>query len=181
MSNADGKNSKWLNRLNNNDLTAFDEIYLESKKSVFYAIYLITKSVEDTEDLMQETYLDFLSYYKRLKPDTDVVAFLVTSAKNKALNFYNRNKRRDEFVSKLKSYSYSDDKYFDTGLLATIKNNLSENEYNVFLLHVLGEYSFKEISNITKISIGTLTWMYQEIRKKLKIVLGGMDDEQFKR
>lgn len=49
---------------------------------------------------MQETYLDFLSYYKRLKPDTDVVAFLVTSAKNKALNFYNRNKRRDEFVSK---------------------------------------------------------------------------------
>lgn len=48
MSNADGKNSKWLNRLNNNDLTAFDEIYLESKKSVFYTIYLITKSVEDT-------------------------------------------------------------------------------------------------------------------------------------
>ena len=81
MSNADGKNSKWLNRLNNNDLTAFDEIYLESKKSVFYTIYLITKSVEDTKDLMQETYLDFLSYFKRLKPDTDVVAFLVTSAK----------------------------------------------------------------------------------------------------
>ena len=66
-------------------------------------------------------------------------------------------------------------------MLATIKNNLSENEYNVFLLHVLGEYSFKEISNITKIPIGTLTWMYQEIRKKLKIVLGGMDDEQFKK
>lgn len=158
MVDADSKN-KWLERLKNNDLTAFDEIYLESKKSVFYVIYLITKSVEDTEDLMQETYLDFLSYYKKLKPDTDIIAFLVTSGKNKALNFYNRNKRKDDYISKLKNYSYSNDKYFDTGLLKTIQDNLSEKEFEVFTLHTLGEYSFKEMSKILNMPIGTLTWM----------------------
>lgn len=163
----------WLNRLQNQDLSAFDEIYAETKKAVYYAIYFIVKDPDTSEDLMQEVYLDFLQYKDKLKPDTDVAAFLVTSSKNKAINYYNRHKREEEFLSSLHNYSYANDKLLDTGLLEVIKNNLDEKECEVFLLHVIGEYTFKEISKMKKIPVGTLTWMYQEARKKLQDVLGG--------
>lgn len=164
---------KRVQRIINNDMTAFDEIYNESKKSVYFAIYVVTKSKEVTEDLMQETYMEFLQKIKKLPPKVDVTAYLVTSAKNKAINFYNRYKRERDYILMLENYSYQKDKVYDTGLLEVIKNTLSEKEANVFFMKVLGEYSFKEISKILKIPIGTLTWTYQECRKKLQKVLKG--------
>ncbi|MCB9498159.1 MAG: sigma-70 family RNA polymerase sigma factor [Erysipelotrichaceae bacterium] len=163
----------WLSRLHSNDLSAFDEIYEETKKAVYYTIYFIVKDPDTSEDLMQETYLDFLQYKDKLKPDTDIPAFLVASSKNKAINYYNRHKKEKEFVSMLQNYSYANDRLLDTGLLEVVKSTLNEKECDIFLLHVIGEYTFKEISKMKKIPIGTLTWMYQEARKKLQSVLGG--------
>jgi len=42
----------WLSRLHSNDLSAFDEIYEETKKAVYYAIYFIVKDPDTSEDLM---------------------------------------------------------------------------------------------------------------------------------
>ena len=50
---------------------------------------------------------------------------------------------------------------------------LNDKEYMVFTLKVLGDYSFKEISKMKNIPVGTLTWLYQEARKKLEKKLGG--------
>ena len=165
----------WLQRLKNGDDRAFEEIYDASKKNVYFAIYLIVKNKEVTEDLMQETYLDLLEKKKKLRDDIDIVPFLVTSAKNKAINYYNHNKMEGEFALSLTTYSYASDRVLDTGLLKVVKETLSEEECEVFLLHVIGEYTFKEISKLTKKPIGTLTWMYQECRKKLIDKLGGND------
>jgi len=158
----------WVKRLKQNDMSAFDEVYLESKKAVFYAIYAVVKNEDTTEDLMQEVYIDLLENVSSLKNDVNLVAYLVTSAKNKAINFYNRNKRQVEFMTGYKNYSYATDKYFDTGLLAVIRDTLTEEQFEVFILKVIGEYSFKEISKMKNIPIGTLTWMYQECRSKLQ-------------
>ena len=73
--------------------------------------------------------------------------------------------------------SYDQEIGLDSGLLDKIKNILSKKEYEVFILHILGEYSFKEISEIKKIPLGTLTWTYQEARKKLEIELGGKNHD----
>lgn len=160
-----------MTRLQPNIRITFDEIYEGSRKSVFYAIYLVVKSVELSEDLMQETYVDFLE--KKIdKPLEESIALLVTMAKNKAINYYNRHKKEEEFINSLTSYSYYEDSVLDTGLLDRIKENLDDGEYELFLLRVLGEYSFKEISKLKKIPVGTLTWKYQESRKKLQKVFG---------
>lgn len=164
-----------LNELKNDNMDAFDELYALTKKSVYFAIYFVVKDESTTEDLMQETYIDFLEYKHKLKGNVDVIAYLVKSAKNKALNYYNKNKYEREYAAKYKSESYTNSKILDTGLLKTIKENLNENEYEVFVLKVLGEYSFKEISKLKKIPLGTATWLYQEARKKLQDKLGGMN------
>jgi DNA-directed RNA polymerase specialized sigma24 family protein len=41
------------------------------------------------------------------------------------------------------------------------------------MLKVIGGYSFKEISALKNIPLGTATWLYQEARKKLEIKLKG--------
>lgn len=159
--------------LKDGDIDSFDIIYNLSKKGVYFAIYLILKDKTATEDLMQETYVSFLDNVSSLRADVDVLAYLVTIAKNNAINYYRRHKKENELLNNFVPYSFLEENFSDSGLIDLIKENLSEKEYTVFLLRVLGEYSFKEISKFTKIKIGTLTWLYQEARRKLEIKLGG--------
>lgn len=163
-----------LIRLKNGEMDAFDIIYQQSKKSVYFAIYLIYKNVEITTDLMQETYIDFLDNLHKIKDDVDVVAYLVTMGKNHALNYYKKRKRESEFVSSLKHESYTEEAHLESELYEMIKTILNEKELMVFSLRVLADYSFKEISLIKGIPVGTLTWLYQEARKKLQAKLGGI-------
>ncbi|MCR5505689.1 MAG: sigma-70 family RNA polymerase sigma factor [Bacilli bacterium] len=156
-----------LKRLKSGDESAFDEIYLTSKKQIFFTIRAIVKDEMACEDLMQEVYEDFLSYFSSLKDDTEVIAFLTTSAKNKAINYYNRHIREEEYALSNVPNSSSKDSYMDTGLLAKIKTILTDKEFEVFTMRVLGEYSFKEMSEMLDIPLGTLTWQFQEARKKL--------------
>lgn len=160
-----------LEQFKSGDLTNFEEFYNSTKKSVYFAIYLIVRDEMASEDLMQDTYVEFLENVKRIPKNSNMEGFLVTSAKNKAINYFNRHKREIEFSNSLVTTSYSSDKLLDTGLLKLVKETLDEKECNVFLLHVLGEYTFQEISRMLDMPIGTLTWMYQESRKKLEDAL----------
>lgn len=165
-----------LKDLKNEKLDSFDELYALTKKGVYFAIYAIIKDEEVVKDLMQETYIEFLNHKDKLKDDVDVYGFLVQVAKNKTINYWNKRKYESEFVSNnYKESSYTKMENIDTGLLKTIQSTLNEKEYMVFTLKVLGEYSFKEISKIKKIPIGTCTWLYQEARKKLQDKIGGIN------
>ena len=115
-----------LEQFKSGDLTSFDEFYNSTKKNVYFAIYLIVKDEMTTEDLMQETYVDFLDNIKKIPSNSNIEGFLVTSAKNKAINYYNRHKREQEFSESLTTLSYSKDKLLDTGLLKVIKEMRKE-------------------------------------------------------
>lgn len=164
-----------LIRLQHEEIDAFDELYSLTKKGVYISILLIIKNEHTVEDIMQETYIDFLNHKNKLKHDIDVYGYLVQSAKNKAINYWNKNKYEHEYVlSNYQDESYRLDKIIDSGLIQKIQNSLNPREYEIFMLKVLGDYSFKEISKLKKVPIGTCTWLYQEARKKLQDKLGGI-------
>lgn len=160
--------------IQNGDMDSFDILYKNTKKHVFLVAYTIFKNEEICNDIMQETYLDFLKKIKRIKNNVDIIGLLVLSAKNKAINLYNRNKKENEIILKSNIETYSNDYRLDTPLLNEIKTTLKDTEYKIFILHVLGEYTFKEISKFLDIPVGTLTWSYQEARKKLINKLKGI-------
>lgn len=163
-----------LIKLKSNDMSCFDELYENSKKNVYFAIYAIFRNEEITKDLMQDTYILFLSNVQKIKDGTPLVPYLVTIAKNTALNYYKKNKRELEYLSSIKEEeAYYYDETFQNNLIDKIKSILNKKEFMVFILKVLGDYSFKEISKLKNIPIGTLTWTYQEARKKLQKELGG--------
>ncbi len=161
-----------LKQLRNGDVSAFNEIYAHSKKSVYYTLYALLPNPVLVEDIMQETYVHFLEHLPKVGEEIDIVAYLVRSAQNRALDYYRRQKIESEYLAKLESHAYHEDQVLDSDFLKKIQGILNDKEYMVFILRVLGECSFKEISKIKKIPVGTLTWLYQEARKKLQEKLG---------
>lgn len=159
-----------IKRLQDEDLSAFDEIYDLTKKAVYYAGYSVFGNQHIAEEIMQDTYLALLEKKSKLRLDIDLPAYLVTMAKNRAYDLYMKRKKEGHLEEDLTADA--PEMPDDTGLMRLIKETLGEQEYMVFILRVLGEYSFKEISKMKGVPVGTLTWAYQEARKKLQKVLG---------
>lgn len=120
---------------------------------------------------MQDTYLKFLNNIHKYKDKTNVIAFIVTIARNLAINEYNKNKKEvhydlslyeEEIVSKTE----------ETPLLDLVYETLSGIELEVFILHVIDDLKHREIAKIMKKPLGTITWIYNKALKKMKEKVG---------
>lgn len=157
--------------IKNGKMDSFSMFYYHTKKPVYFVIAPIFKEQMVIEDLMQETYLSFLDNIKKIDEDNDPVGYLVMIARNKSLNYLKKIKKENQFTEFQEEFGlFTMDNHVDS-LLTSIKEILNEKEYMIFVLKVLGDYTFKEIAKIVNLPLGTCTWLYQEARKKAKEVL----------
>ena len=96
--------------------------------------------------------------------------WLLTMAKNLAINLYNRNKR--EIITD-PSLVAPDTQYTmrDNGLIDMALKNLSQTEFNVLTLCELKGYKRREVAQLLDMPIGTVTWHYNQALKKLREIL----------
>jgi len=162
--------NKLVKDLQNGNIEVFDDIYYHTKDLVFYSIFLILKDYQLAEDIMQDAYLKALDKIHSYKRHAHFKSWLVTIAKNLAINEYNRRKR-ETFVD------LSENEYLLGNTASTAENEvlisqifkvLSDTEKEVVLLHVLGDLKHREISDLLNKPLGTVTWIYNEAIKKLK-------------
>ena len=160
-----------IRQLKSGNMNLFDDFYELTKKQVYVAIINIIKNKTICEDIMQDTYLKFLNNIHKYKDKTNVIAFIVTIARNLAINEYNKNKREvhydlslyeEEIVSKTE----------ETPLLDLVYETLSGIELEVFILHVIDDLKHREIAKIMKKPLGTITWIYNKALKKMKEKVG---------
>lgn len=160
-----------INQFKTGNLDMFDEFYDLTKNQVYVTILSILKNKMETEDIMQDTYLRFLNNINKYKNGTNVIAFIVTIARNLAINYYNK-KRKEEFHD----FSLYEDTYVkdDTNqeLLDLVYKTLSGDELDVFIMHVIDELKHKEIAKIMKKPLGTITWLYNKAVNKMKQKVG---------
>lgn len=160
-----------IRQLKSGNMDLFDDFYELTKKQVYVAIINIIKNKTTCEDIMQDTYLKFLNNIHKYKDKTNVIAFIVTIARNLAINEYNKNKKEvhydlslyeEEIVSKTE----------ETPLLDLVYETLSGIELEVFILHVIDDLKHREIAKIMKKPLGTITWIYNKALKKMKEKVG---------
>lgn len=77
---------KLIKRLKNGDSSAFDEIYNQTRKSVYYVALSILRDKPLAEDVMQTTYIRVLKNLNSYTIGTNALAWIVKIAKNEALN-----------------------------------------------------------------------------------------------
>lgn len=160
---------KLMYRLNQGDKTAFEEIYNDTKKAVYYTALSILRERELAEDVMQTTYLNVIKNSSSYQMGTNARAWILRIAKNEALNLKKKRGREnsvDEQENDSLFGSYTIDDYGATIDIA--RKNLSEDEFNILMLIAVSGYKRREIADFLNIPISTVTWKYREAVKKMK-------------
>lgn len=170
-----------VKRLKDGQMDAFDEVYHQTKTSVYYTILGILKDPSLSEDIMQETYLKALDKIHQFKPKYLFVTWLTTIAKNLAINEYNRRKRELSMDTEEHDYMFSQSSdAYNEAILRELMVHLTEDERLIILYHIVENYKFKDIAKMLDKPLGTVTWSYQNALKKLrdKVKEGDLDEKE---
>ena len=130
-----------VKHLQNGNIAYFDPIYYETKNVVYYSILGILKDSSISEDIMQDTYLKMLEKIHTYKPTSNFKSWLVTIARNLAINEFNRRKREMKVDgAKNENLFGSVDSNSEKELIATeLLNILKDEEREIVVMHVLGD------------------------------------------
>ena len=148
---------------------AFDEIFNTTKDYLFYYIFSIIKNQTQADDILQDTFRAMYQNISKYK-SKNFLSWIITIAHNKSVNYIRKESKityDDEFTRN----SSEESKEQEILLLNDMKNILDQNEIEIVMMHVLGNFTHKQISVGLDKPIGTITWKYNEAIKKLRTKL----------
>ncbi|MCI2068369.1 MAG: RNA polymerase sigma factor [Bacilli bacterium] len=154
------------------DLSHFEELYNATKKPVFFSAYAIIKDKDQIADLMQETYEDFLLSAKdKFRSGEKVTPYLIGIIHHKAVDLAEGNQRLvplEPFLEKDEEDGEEETHEEDGKLFQLAKKALSEDEYQIIILHVIDDLKFKAIAKMMNKPLGTVLWLYNKAMKTLQ-------------
>lgn len=139
--------------------------------------YGLTGSVDKGDELLQDSIVKILSINKDIKHIDNLNAYFYKIISN---DWKDKIKKRkvetydiEEFSNTLSANDFDLNEKIDSKRknkkIHELINELSENLKSTFLLATIEEKSYKEISEILDIPLGTVMSRLNEARKKLKI------------
>lgn len=156
----------------NGDASAFDEIYRQTQKSVYYVALSVLRDKHLAEDVMQTTYLRVLKNIQSYTIGTNASAWIVKIAKNEALNL-KKARMREEAVDEYDNLTLfgvsKPDEYGE--LIDLAKRILDDDEFSILMLVTAAGYKRKEIGQMLDMPIPTVTWKYNNALSKLREAL----------
>lgn len=153
-------------RVAHGDNEAFSRLYEETKRGVFAFAYTYLGNYADAEDAMQETYLAVKRSAALYRTGTDVRAWLFEIAKNRSLDELRKRKRRLENEAEETAAGAMTAEGFPA--LDLMTEILSGEEKEIVLLHAVWGYKHREIAEMKKLPLGTVTWKYKTAIEKLQ-------------
>lgn len=151
------------------DQSKFDAFYEATKKRVFYNIFSLTKSHEISEDLLQDTYVQFLKTIDKVDENKSIVGYLMVLSRNLTLDYFKKNNRMNYLEDSNQEFKEEDSKDLDKSILVDELNKiLKDKEFEIFILHSLNDLSFEEIASLIHRPLGTVLWSYQNSLKKIR-------------
>jgi RNA polymerase sigma-70 factor, ECF subfamily len=167
----------------------FDSQVMPYLDSLYNTAYRMTRSAEDAEDLVQETYFKAYKYYDKFEEGTNLKAWLFKILKNTFINNYRRKKlepRSVDFAEIEDSFerivrrdnndqTVDPESEFFTGVLDDdVRKALESLPYDyrmVVILADLEDFSYKEVAEILDCPVGTVMSRLYRGRKLLEKAL----------
>ena len=164
----------------------FESGQLPYRDQLYKTALRMTRSVEETEDLLQETYLKAYNHYERFQEGTNLKAWLFRIMKNTYINSYRKRKLRplmlefDElqegFESTLLDQGHVSDLSPESALLTgemddEIRQALHglAHDYKMAVLLVdIHGLSYQETADLLEVPVGTVMSRLYRGRKKLE-------------
>jgi len=147
------------------------------EKPLFYYIRRIVKTEEDAWDVLQETWIRVIRGIGKLNNLESLPTWLYRIARNATLNHFRDNHKMkplsDEEIN-LTRMEHGEDQGFSVADAEAIHwglQHLPVAQKEVLTLFFLEEFSLKEISSITGISIGTVKSRLYYAKKALQDIM----------
>lgn len=132
------------------------EVLIEKYKDNIYAIaFNICKNAQDAEDVVQDTFIQYMLVKKGFETEQHIRAWLIRVAINKAKNKNNTYFRRntlplEDYMETLTFESSESSELFETVM------KLSEKYRVIIHLFYYEDYSVNEIADILKLSVSNV-------------------------
>lgn len=163
-------------QIKNGDSNKINVLYSKYNKLVYGIAFSILKDKEDSEDIVQIVFTKIFEMDKSKFPTNNETSWLYSLTKNETLNYLRKQK---ENVSLDDIYYIADEdeelnKIIEKDKYNRIISKLNEQEREIISLKILSNMSFREISLLLKIPIGTVQWKYYTALHTLKLLLGNI-------
>ena len=158
---------------------AFTDFYSETYQYAYNIVIGIVKNREDTEDILQYTYLRLLNSLKKIENPQAITGWVSTVFKNAALGHLRKQKSRPDIESYETEEFYNliededarpEDIILDREDLLVINeliNNLPEKQSSVLRLVLIDDLSYNAVADILDVSVGTVKSRVFNARKNL--------------
>jgi RNA polymerase sigma factor (sigma-70 family) len=173
----------------NEQVKKIEQTFVKERKRLLRFIRMFVPSREDAEDILQDVFFQFISY-----ADIEIIEkvnnWLFKTARNKIID-KSRKKKTERFKEPV-SADYDGEEFFSIDdLLSSIGltpedlflkdefnekfetalNELPSGQRDVFIMNEVEGFSFKEISELTGLSVNTLLsrkhYAVKQLKKKL--------------
>lgn len=136
----------------------------------------LTKSSDDSDDLIQETLFKALKNRDKFQEGTNIKGWLYTIMKNTFINAYRKRKNQNTFVDETENKyfinmresekSVSTDSIVDHKYIMKQINSVDKTYLETFMMYYNG-YKYEEISEILGIPLGTVKSRIFLARRKM--------------
>ena len=144
---------------------ATEKVYLEYKNLMFFIIASYVSNKDDIDDILSESFLKAMEKRDEIKDPQNIKSFLVSIAKNKALDFLKKN--RPTPCSEIIDEIYGEEDRSNS-FLSLVEPLLTSKETIVVYLKVGFSYTWPEIAEETGISESSARRIYETAKEKLK-------------
>ena len=166
-----------MERIRKKDRNALKEIYEEYVGYVYNVALSLVKQKEAAEDITSELFIRLWEKAEQYKPGNGHKGYIATIARNMTIDYIRKNNKEillEDNEDGSDGFEISSDEVTPE---EEVISKLNVNEALMSLkpiyreivnMKVLLNMTFKEISEVLNIPIGTITWDYSDAMKKLR-------------
>ena len=155
---------------------AFNELVSQYKERLYWHIRHIVKSHDDTDDVLQNTFLKIYRNIDNFKGDSKLFSWMYRIATNEAITFINKRAKQmqisNEEVQNLAIENMKADVYFEGDTiqlkLQRAIAKLPEKQQLVFNMKYFQDLKYKDMAEILDTSEGALKASYHIAVKKVE-------------
>lgn len=146
----------------NKEEKEFNKLYEKYNKLVYGVSFSILKNKESSEDVTQIVFAKIWNMNTNNLPTSNAASWLYSITKNETLNFLRKQKNtlNLEDIYYINNDNNELNEIMEKDTFNRIITKLNEKEQEIVSLKILSNLSFREISQILNIPIGTVQWRY---------------------
>ena len=169
------KENKWIGRIAQGDLEAFEELYASYKRRIFAYLFRTLSSREKAEEALNEVMLSVWKGAPRFRGDSRLSTWVFGIARHKALNHLGRQElpieESDQDLEAADEKEGMEERLIRKDLVKQALGHLSPQHREVVELTFFAELSYQEIAGVVGCPVNTVKTRMFHAKRHLRGIL----------